>query len=123
MITELHDSVYEKKESLFCNLAPLTYSALLSFGKLTFKKKRETLNGHASRTKTLLESRLRFQKVHLIFFKRVLLSACSTNVNTEQGALPPTAPTTPTVARRAERVNDDTEKILNLLIFLYFFRE
>ena len=60
--------------------------------KIDFKKqKNATLNGHTSKNRTNLESRLRFsESFHLILFKTVLFSAHLTHVGTQQRALPPT---------------------------------
>ena len=51
--------------------------------KSKLKKGRHlTLDGHISRTRTNLESRLRLQKVHLLFFKIALFLASCTHVVT-----------------------------------------
>ena len=70
----------------------MTHSALHFFEKLTFeknpKKQLTTLNGQISKTRTNVESKLKFLE-SLIFFKTVLFFAHPTPVGIWQGLCPP----------------------------------
>ena len=68
----------------------LTHSIMKCLEKSKLKKGRHlTLDGHISRTRTNLESRLRLQKVHLLFFKIASFLASCTHVVTRLLGAPP----------------------------------